>query len=441
MIASKKRVNLLFMGFFIFLLLLFFILNQKYNLLISFSLFLIPIAIVLIFFYPEIGLNLMITEPLLYFILPILPIAEGFKRAGIVIFVFLILILAFLYSIYKKPQIINNLSYLIKEPIYLLLILIGITLFISVLRLPFAFSEYGYVKFFSYLLLSLVPSFSLLLIKEDKKLKRFIYFLIFFLSIFFIYTLFRILSEGLENVLENEIIPYRLGFSLSVVTFGRWAGIGVFSLFLLFFTEKNRLVKILSFILIPLLLYLLLLSGTRGAILALFVCLFIFFFLKIKNLKEKIIFVLLFIFLFFIFYSLLPTMITERLTYFQDESSVNRLEAFSLAFKNFLDSPIIGKGLGSFPYYTYNFIYPHNIFTEFASETGFLGLIPFIIYILICFKKVFKKFQEKSLVSLFPAFLFIYTFIHSQFSFDIGNNFLLFFAGGFLALKGDNNEQ
>lgn len=439
MIVSKRNLNFILVGFFIFLI-LFFILNQNYNFLTSFSLFLIPIAIFLIFLYPEIGLNLMITEPILYFLLPILPVAEGFRRAAVIIFVFLILILAFLYSIYKKPKIINNLSYLIKEPIYLLLILIGVVLFISVLRLPFAFSEYGYVKFFSYLLLSLLPSLGLLFINENKKLKRFIYFFIFFLSIFFIYVLFKILLEGLENVLENEIIPYRLGFSLSVVTFGRWAGIGILSLFLLFFIEKNRIIKIFSFVLIPLLLYLLLLSGTRGAIFALFVCLFIFFFLKIRNLKEKIIFLFLFILLFFIFYSLLPTILAERLTYFQDESSINRLEALSLAFKNFLDSPIFGKGLGSFPYYTYNFIYPHNIFAEFACETGFLGLIPFIIYIILCLKKIFKKFQEKSLISLFPVFLFIYTFVHSQFSFDIGNNFLLFFAGAFLTLKGENDE-
>ncbi|MCX7836650.1 MAG: O-antigen ligase family protein [candidate division WOR-3 bacterium] len=439
MIVEKRNLNLIFVGFFIFLLFLFFILNQKYNFLTSFSLFLIPIAIILIFFYPEIGLNLMISEPILYFILPLLPITEGLRRASLVIFLFLLLIFAFLYSIYKNPKIVNNLSYLIKEPIYLLLILIGISLFISVLRLPFALSEYGYVKFFSYLLLSLLPSFSLLFINENKKLERFIYFFILFLSIFFIYALFRILLEGLENVLENETIPYRLGFSLSVITFGRWAGIGVFSLFLLFFMGKNRLIKILSFILIPLLLYLLLLSGTRGAILALIVSLFIFFFLKIKNLKEKVVFIFFFILLFFIFYSFLPTMLAERLFYFQDESSINRLEAFSLAFKNFLDSPIFGKGLGSFPYYAYNFIYPHNIFAEFASETGFLGLIPFIIFLILCFKKVFKKLQEKSLFSLFSAFLFIYTFIHSQFSLDIGSNFLLFFAGALLALKGEDN--
>lgn len=437
MVASKKNLSFILIGFYLLLLMLFFILNQKYNFFTSISLFLLPVVVILIFLYPEIGLNLMISEPALYFILPVLPIAEGFRRAAIVSFAFLIIIFAFSYSLYRNPQIINNLYYLIKEPIYLLLILLGVVLLISVLRLPFAFSEYGYVKFFSYLLLSLLPSFSLLFINQSEKLKRFIYFFIFFIFLFFLYVSFRIMLEGVENVLEHEAIPYRLGFSLSVITFGRWAGIGILSLFILFFAERNRLVKILSFLSIPLFLYLLLLSGTRGAIFSLLVCLFIFFFLKTKSLKEKIFFVSLFIFLFFIFYSLLPPMITERLTYLEDESALNRLEGLSLAFQKFWESPLLGTGLGSFPYYNYNLVYPHNIFAEFACETGFLGLIPFILYIFFCFKKAFKKLQEKNIISLFPAFLFVYMFIHSQFSSDIGNNFLLFFAGAFLALKGE----
>lgn len=442
MVVKRNTLNFFLIIFFFFISFLFFFIAQKYHFQISLLIFLLPFFLLFIFFYPEIGLNFILNEPLLYFILPILPIAEGFRRASFTIFIFFLLLIAFIYRIVKNPKVINHFISQLKKPLFILLAIIGLSLFISVSRLPLAFSEYGYVKFFSFLLLAFLPSLALLFFSnEEKRLERFIFAFAFFTFFFFVYANFLIMKEGIENFLEKEAIPYRLGFSLSCVVFGRWAGIGVLLAFLLFITTPNKLVKVIAFLFLPVLLYLLLLSATRGAILALAITLFIFLFLRLKNFKEKIALILLFIFLFFIFYSLIPSIIRERLTYFEDESALNRLEFIGLAFQNFFSSPLLGKGLGTFPYYNYHALYPHNIFAEFACETGFLGLIPFLLFIFFAFKEMFKRLKVKEITSLFPAFLFLYLFVSSQFSFDIGNNFLLFFAGIFLSLKGEKNEK
>ena len=442
MVVKRNTLNFFLVILFLFISFLFFFIAQKYNYQISLFAILLPFLLIFLFFYSEIGLNFILNEPLLYFILPILPIAEGFKRASLALFTFLILLIAFVYQLVKEPRIINHFISQLKKPLFILLVIIGITLFISVIRLPLAFSEYGYVKFFSFLLLAFLPCLALLFFGGDeKRLKRFIFSFALFIFLFFVYANFLIMKEGIENFLEKETIPYRLGFSLSCVVFGRWAGIGILLSLLLFITVRNKLVKIIVLLFLPILLYLLLLSATRGAILAVGITLFTFFFLKLKNFKEKLALIILFTFLFFIFYSFIPSIIKERLTYFEDESALNRLEFIGLAFQNFFSSPLLGKGLGTFPYYNYHALYPHNIFAEFACETGFFGLIPFLFFIIFAFKEMLKKLRAKEITSLFPAFLFLYLFIQSQFSFDIGNNYLLFFAGIFLSLKEKGNEK
>ena len=63
---------------------------------------------------------------------------------------------------------------------------------------------------------------------------------------------------------------------------------------------------------------------------------------------------------------------------FLEERNVSaRILLYKSAWNDFLDSPVLGKGVGSFLHYGHT--YPHNIVLELMAETGLLGLVLFLI--------------------------------------------------------------
>lgn len=66
------------------------------------------------------------------------------------------------------------------------------------------------------------------------------------------------------------------------------------------------------------------------------------------------------------------------------EAAPYRMTAWELGFDIFSDSPIIGKGLGSFYYHALEFgshlKFPHNFFVFMLSELGLIGLSLFILW-------------------------------------------------------------
>jgi hypothetical protein len=69
----------------------------------------------------------------------------------------------------------------------------------------------------------------------------------------------------------------------------------------------------------------------------------------------------------------------------------------------FLEQPILGVGLGAYPnvYFEYKetstwHLHSHNIFVQYASETGIIGLLSIIWLLIALFKESFRKKIENS---------------------------------------------
>lgn len=88
------------------------------------------------------------------------------------------------------------------------------------------------------------------------------------------------------------------------------------------------------------------------------------------------------------------------------QKSGNRFLAWDIAKTSFLKSPLLGSGLNNYPYnyekyFTVDFYkkgnsierfnQPHNIFWEFASNTGILGLLSFLTLLIATFIGLFYR--------------------------------------------------
>lgn len=134
-------------------------------------------------------------------------------------------------------------------------------------------------------------------------------------------------------------------------------------------------------------------------------------------------------------------------------SVVDRLKFWNVAFDIFKGKPIAGTGLGTF--FTeyanhYNNIglfarYVHNHYLQLLSETGIIGLLLFIIFLLVCFVPALKRLKQicetkSSIIIYGPVCLAFLMHIGMDFSFNFPAVTALFFtAAG--ALTGELNEM
>lgn len=165
--------------------------------------------------------------------------------------------------------------------------------------------------------------------------------------------------------------------------------IGVF-LFYIFYnkTKKIYLFIIISSIILSTIPFLL--GSSRGSLIALIVPIIIV--LLFSNLGTKVKYILFLVFLFFLVFFLdnyFQSGLFSRFEslgqdYDKGDGSAIRLSIWNNSFNQFLDNPFIGDKLR-----VNNWInYPHNIFLEVLQTIGFFGFIPFLIYIILCFKSV-----------------------------------------------------
>ncbi|AQQ71505.1 putative O-glycosylation ligase, exosortase A-associated [Limihaloglobus sulfuriphilus] len=143
-------------------------------------------------------------------------------------------------------------------------------------------------------------------------------------------------------------------------------------------------------------------------------------------------------------YTLTPETTRERiLTLFEkgalEESGRSNL--YIAGTKQFLDSPMLGGGVGSFSMYKGGEderAYPHNIILEFAGENGIIGLalICTILILSICQILKLRKISPHSPLyweSKIIQWIFYIGIINAMLSFDMTDQRTLFFAIGMLA--------
>lgn len=118
-----------------------------------------------------------------------------------------------------------------------------------------------------------------------------------------------------------------------------------------------------------------------------------------------------------------------------DNSTSERLFYYQTAWDHWKESPVIGKGIGSFPELLGRndaSAYPHNIFLEVGVETGIVGVSLFLFILLLGFYRLGLRGMYKDPYKMILMILFINTLVNAQFTEDLTGNRMLFAMTGLL---------
>ena len=343
----------------------------------------------------------------------------------------LIFILSVFYSFNIKQIFDNN--------IYILYFL----LFITYLYVGTFYSNapnYGQSKTLGLFMFILIAALSgkYIVLYFDLFLKFNLIFFIFFIIIYItFYGSFGNVLKGLSQEARGEMG----GDVFGVISTSRYVGFNLISLFFLFPRfNMNIVYKTIIFSILFLVgLFIMILFGSKGPILALIIAPLIFVLLHKRTGPKKtfILFIALIgISLLLLFPEIFLELIPQKYqAYFQDRffdyetyASGGRPSLYQLAISDIdQKSLLFGKGTGNYAYlYTRSDtkIYPHNILIELIYENGLIGLILFfgLFRYMYSKTKLTNYFVNKSCLVIY-----VYYFLfNAQVSGDISNNFALF---------------
>jgi len=161
---------------------------------------------------------------------------------------------------------------------------------------------------------------------------------------------------------------------------------------------KNKLLKIIGFIIFGLLFFVLICNGSRGAWLA--VIAFLIFAILFSKKRSIYLF---FFFLITVTVLIIPQHYQQRLKTmlqpFNKDAFVARKELFNLAGSIFIAKPVFGAGVGMYEFvdspvkrFSANgvHLHAHNTYLEVLSEMGIVGLLAFLSIFAMFFKNVFR---------------------------------------------------
>ncbi|MFZ5517144.1 MAG: O-antigen ligase family protein [Candidatus Zhuqueibacterota bacterium] len=296
---------------------------------------------------------------------------------------------------------------------------------------------------------------------------KILFYLIYNLTMFFIPSLYVNDLRGIKRII---IIGYILGIILGLISFlvkadtvvqflrfrpsesvnpiflSRSLGVSIICGIFLLVKSKQLYTKFLILLSYIILLPPMIWSGSRGPFIGVLVLALGFYFLQpAKPLSKKILISLVTltsaVLLIIYTTNTISTRISAPIT--QEASSAFRVLAWLVAIQNFLSSPLIGIGTGSYlmeaPWQ--NFIYPHNLILELACENGILGLILILLFIGQAIRYGLSNIRDYAAtnessglqLSVVSICLFLFGLWNAMFSGDISNNSLVWFAGGLIS--------
>jgi len=275
---------------------------------------------------------------------------------------------------------------------------------------------------------------------------------------------FQVFSFYGKTGFSNPNIVHRISGTLgNPAFFGSYIALSIFLGILLLLVEKKASWKIFLVGIIIFNFFTLLLSGTRGALFAVFVgfiFLFSFGYLKLKQKTRKRILFAVLIFLIFVLVGFLNPLqfnLTEKkllqrfFNALNPEGFISRFKIWEISFRAWKERPFLGWGPECFSFIydrystadTLRYIspdiyidYAHNKFFELLACTGLFGVISYFSIFIFLFYFLFKKKKisqkeisgEKNVwVSLVLISFFVSYFIQGLFVFDTISVYLLFF--------------
>jgi hypothetical protein len=199
---------------------------------------------------------------------------------------------------------------------------------------------------------------------------------------------------------------------------------------LILFTEKKSTI---NYLLLTLFLFVIVLSGSRSAIVGLSIAIFSYVLHhKSRNLNN-----ILFIVLTMVAFSLLGGQNNAIQRMFEVDLLINRKYEYLYAFDTFLQKPVFGHGLKNYAYIDFSLIQFDDVQIDYGAHNGYLsilvqyGFIFSIIFFSVFFyfiNKIYRSkieiFGENVLQTKFLFFLITYTLVNGMFENTlIGINF------------------
>ena len=259
--------------------------------------------------------------------------------------------------------------------------------------------------------------------KVLSRLKRYSSPLLFFLFILFVMGF----TENGDDFEGRDTI---IGTGNSI-----WCSrfVGFLVLSIIFYTFRNRRIRLIDIAGLLCALYIMIRCGSRGPILSVVLAIAYILFPKMKRSYK-----LLSLVLFYLVYELFMTFTTR---YLADGSALDSNGRFQLATMIFesnfsINVLLFGFGIGGYNYAIQGedvYSYPHNIFLETFVETGLVGVTIFLFFL----SSIFKKKHIRNIFYLYC----IYFFVNALFSGDIAGNNLFFVFASIVLLSGSHYSK
>lgn len=338
---------------------------------------------------------------LFVFLFPILPSYGVFSTDILIYTLLLIQILGIIFiSEERKSLLLNLKNIILKDKIFITLILLNILMYLSMFR---AFNKYvtitNSIRFSMYLFIFYIISYKL----KKSSINNVI--IVFLSSSIFIslITIFQVIYTKIMG--SNVDMEHRIASTLENPN-----NLGAYSIMVLFIfinyliKTKNKKMKIISSIATVLLLFNIVVSQSRNALLALILGIFIFAILYNKRFLLYSIFVPIILFIIpqtrdRLFAVLDMNQNDSRLKIWKLTEIMinnnNRLfglgyENYSLNYKSYLDSnPSYFVRESLLP------LHPHNAILKFQVELGIFGTILFILFIIFSIWSFYKLVKYK----------------------------------------------
>jgi O-antigen ligase len=246
---------------------------------------------------------------------------------------------------------------------------------------------------------------------------------------------------------------YQPSENVNPIWFSRSLGISLLSSLYLLKKLKRRLFKLLIIFTYPLFIFPMLRSWSRGPLLGIFLCLFLFYFFQPSTTKKQKIIAAAAVLIgsaVFLLFTSNHIVARLRMPLSEEMSAAFRMLAWIKSVQLFQAHPLFGIGTGSFfiNFPLNPFIYPHNIFLEIACENGITGVILLCSFVYFTIKIAVQTIQKSTGKStqlvVMSLTLFFYALWNSLLSGDISTNENIWLTAGLitaLAIGHQTNRQ
>jgi len=394
-----------------------------------------------IYLFPEFGFAVPFTiNILLYLLFDFVKVS--FPLPAFFSYLFLISIGTTIYLIKRKDD--EKLDF--NNIFFWLSVAIGVILILGV---PYSANKLaGMKKAFFYFVYNMPVFIVAILMKKDyKTIERLLFFLVV------IGVVVAALSyNAAQSNLFFKFVRFRLSESIGPIYVGRTLGISCVAALFFVVRLKNYLIKSIFILLLFFLVSPIVWSGSRAPVLGLMVSFLIFYLLQpSQSMYRKTSVTLLSIGIVALYFFQSASQVAARLAtpIGAEASAAFRIFAWFKAVQDFISSPIMGIGTGSFileiPYLPLT--YPHNLFLELASENGIIGLALIVAFLFLAVKIGLKniyyyynnnRFLETQLSVVILSIL-SFTLWNSMFSGDIYANAIVWWPIGLIVALSPNH--